>query len=70
MKCNRCHTETNVHTMSMFNTQDICMTCKEKEKLHPLYEMAVRVELNEVKQGNFNFKGIGLPTELKLKATP
>ena len=40
MTCERCGTETNVHTMSMFNTQDICMDCKDKETKHPDYQKA------------------------------
>jgi hypothetical protein len=64
MNCHRCNVETNCHTMSKFNTQLICMDCKKKEREHPDYEKASRVELLHVKQGNFNFKGIGKPADL------
>jgi hypothetical protein len=30
MNCNRCGKETNVHMMSMFNTEEICMDCKAR----------------------------------------
>lgn len=46
--------------MSMFNTQMICMECKEKEKKRDDYKLAVDTELAEVKKGNMNYKGIGL----------
>jgi len=46
--------------MSMFNTQMICMDCKDGEKENPKYEEAVRREAEEVKKGNYNFEGIGL----------
>lgn len=59
MKCERCTIETNTHTMSMFNTQAICMDCKETEKGHPKYKEACRTEFEEVRKGNYNFEGIG-----------
>lgn len=57
--CDRCGAELKVRTMSMFNTDVICMECKEKETHHPDYEKAREVELAEVKKGNYNFEGIG-----------
>jgi len=60
MECRRCKKETTVWIMSMFNTDNICMKCKELEKQLPEYDEAVKTELNEVKKGNYNFKGIGL----------
>ena len=59
MECQRCGTETNSHTMSMFNMQDICLTCKEEERKHPKYDEARQRELEEIKRGNYNFEGIG-----------
>ena len=58
-KCERCDTETNTTTMSMFNTQTICIPCREIERAHPKYEEACTKELEEVKKGNYNFEGIG-----------
>jgi hypothetical protein len=46
--------------MSRFNTQEICLECEEKEKQHPRYKEAVERELEAVKNGNYNFRGIGL----------
>ena len=47
-----------VRIMSMFNTQVICMNCKDKEKSDSEYNEAVQDDHNEIKSGNFNFKGI------------
>jgi len=44
--------------MSMFNDQCICMTCKEKEMKDPEYIRAVKADHEEIRKGNFNFKGI------------
>ncbi|HWQ89508.1 MAG TPA: gamma-glutamylcyclotransferase [Desulfitobacteriaceae bacterium] len=46
------------HIMSMFNEDCICMECLEKEKLDKDYGKAVQADLEEIKQGNYNFKGI------------
>lgn len=64
MTCQRCGTETNCHTMSMFNTQDICMDCKDRETKHPDYKRASDAEIAACRSGNFNFKGIGKPADL------
>ena len=45
--------------MSMFNTQEICIPCKDKEKEDPEYKRAETAELEACRKGNFNFKGIG-----------
>lgn len=65
MKCQRCGKETKVHTMSRFNTQDICMECKDKEMKHPKYKEACDREHQEVVNGNMNYEGIGLPEDLE-----
>jgi len=44
--------------MSMFNDQCICMSCKEKEMKDPEYGKAVKADHEEIRKGNFNFKGI------------
>ena len=59
--CDRCHKPTNITTMSMFNTQTVCMDCKDSEKQHPKYKEAQQAELEAVKAGNYNFPGIGFP---------
>ncbi len=46
--------------MSMFNEDCICMKCKEEERKRPDYKQAQDADINEIKKGNRNFKGIGL----------
>lgn len=45
--------------MSMLNEDCICMDCKDKETKDKNYEKARDREIEEVKKGNYNFKGIG-----------
>jgi len=58
MICPRCKKQTNVHIMSMLNTQEICPDCKDAEKLHPRYEEARERERQEVLRGNYNYEGL------------
>ena len=58
-RCDRCGgTLEQGRIMSMFNTDCICLACKEKEKTRPEYTAAVKAEHDAVKKGNANFKGI------------
>lgn len=59
MECQRCGNETKAHTVSMFNTQTICLECKAIERTHPRYEEACKAELEAVRNGDYNFPGIG-----------
>jgi hypothetical protein len=59
MVCDRCYKETNVHIMSMFNTDEICLDCKRAEEQRPDYKDAVAADVSAIRSGNFNFKGIG-----------
>lgn len=63
-KCDRCGGPLTIRIMSRFNTDTICPDCEVKEKAHPLYEKAKAVELDAVKNGNYNFPGIGKPADL------
>ena len=63
MICVRCEKETKHFIVSFFNTDTICMECKEVEKLHPRYEEAKEIEHHEVVKGNYNYEGIGLPDD-------
>lgn len=45
--------------MSMFNEDCICMECKDRETKDKDYERARDREIEEVRKGNYNFKGIG-----------
>ncbi len=57
--CDRCGASLDGgRIMSMFNTDCICLACKEKEKARNDYKEAVRAELDELKKGNTNYKGI------------
>jgi hypothetical protein len=64
-KCHRCGTETIMWTMSRFNTQECCIDCIEEEKKHHRYPEAERAELEAIKNGDYNFPGIGLPDDLR-----
>lgn len=43
--CHRCGAKTSIHIMSMFNTDLICMTCKDKEKRRADYKAAEEADL-------------------------
>jgi len=56
--CDRCGEPTNgVTTMSMFNEDVICMTCKQDEKNDTEYVAASEAEHEEIRKGNTNYKG-------------
>ena len=57
--CDRCGGSLDQgRIMSMLNTNCICLACKEKEKTRNDYEEAVKAEHEEIKKGNYNYKGI------------
>ena len=58
--CDRCGKKLTVRIMSMFNTDCICPECKELERKDHRYKQAQEADLNAIKSGNYNFKGIGL----------
>lgn len=62
--CDRCGKKLTTRIMSRFNKDTICKECEEKEKKHPLYKQACDAELKAIKQGNYNFVGIGKPADL------
>jgi hypothetical protein len=60
-KCDRCHKPlAGCRIMSIYNTQVICMACKEKEQQRVDYRKAVEADHAEIRKGNYNFQGIGL----------
>jgi hypothetical protein len=63
-KCDRCKEEVRTTTMSMFNVDVICMSCKATERNHPDYKKAFEREREELMKGNWNFEGIGKPKDL------
>lgn len=63
-KCDRCGEKKSSFSMSMFNTDWICIECQHIETKHRDYPKARRAELEACKQGNYNYEGIGLPIDL------
>lgn len=63
-RCSRCGKETGTRTMSIFNTDMLCMACLAKEEKHPQYQEAAAAELAAVRRGNYNFPGLGKPADL------
>lgn len=60
--CDRCHKSlSNGFSMSRFNTDTLCMECIAEERQHPDYPKAVDAELEQIKNGNRNYEGIGYP---------
>lgn len=59
--CDRCGASlAGGRTMSMFNTDTICMKCAEAERRRGDYEAAREAERAASRAGDRNFKGIGL----------
>lgn len=65
--CDRCGVTDpqGAHIMSKFNTEWICIPCKKLEEAHPMYEMADKAERTQIRLGNYNYEGIGLPDDLR-----
>ena len=59
--CDRCGASLDGgRTMSMFNTDTICMACADAEQKRHDYEAARESERAACAAGDRNFKGIGL----------
>lgn len=57
--CPRCGKDTNgITSVGIFNTDTICIPCKNKEKEDPDYQLAVDTEMDEIRKGNYNYQGI------------
>ena len=67
IQCERCGEQTSSTTMSYFNTEEICMACDARERAHPDFERAQAREMEAVRAGDYNFPGIGLPDDLKVR---
>jgi hypothetical protein len=67
MICDRCKQETGAYTGSFFNMEIICLECSDRERAHPKFEEARRIETEATLQGEFNFPGIGLPPDLQAR---
>ena len=58
--CDRCGSSLQGgRTMSMFNTDCICMACELRERQDPRYKEAQEADRAQIIAGNYNFKGIG-----------
>jgi hypothetical protein len=44
--------------MSMYNSDCLCLNCKEAETKRSDYQEAVEADHDEISKGNFNYKGI------------
>ena len=66
-RCKRCGRKAHSFLTSVFNSQMICVECDAEERLHPAYQEAIRAENDEISKGNYNFDGVGLPKDLKMK---
>ena len=64
MVCDRCNKKTRFHIMSMFNCDELCVACKEKERAHPEYKSARIADDAAIQAGNFDFPGVGKPADL------
>jgi hypothetical protein len=60
VECQRCHAGTLATIISMFNTEEICLDCKEEEEKRPDYQKAVDADRAAVRSGDTAFRGIGL----------
>lgn len=58
--CQRCYEKSSCYIMSMFNEQMICQKCKTKEEARDDYKDAREADEAAIRQGNYNFKGVGL----------
>ena len=57
--CDRCGSSLeDGRIMSMFSEECICLDCKEKEKEDKDYKKASDLENEQVKSGNYNYKGM------------
>jgi hypothetical protein len=65
MRCDRCGRASDIHILSMFNLDELCPECKDAEKRHPDYALAVAADEAAIRAGNFNFAGIGWTPERK-----
>ena len=57
--CSRCYGSlSGGRIMSMFNEDCICMNCADKERQDSEYKKAVEADHNEIRKGNYNYKGL------------
>ena len=66
LQCPRCGNKSCATMMSMFNTQQVCIDCIEREQNHPKYSEAREAVIKEEEKGNYEYQGIGCPSDLIL----
>lgn len=59
--CGRCGEKTILTFGSYFDESFICSRCNQIERAHPDFERARETETAQVRTGNYNYPGIGLP---------
>lgn len=59
-RCPRCGGDLHCHSVSYFNTDDICCDCKTEERQLPGFAAALAAEEATIADGNLNFPGVGL----------
>ena len=62
-ECDRCHKHCSGTIMSKYNTDELCMQCKGDERTLPTYAAANAAEIAAVRQGDYNFAGVGLTAD-------
>ena len=60
-RCDRCGTKLAARIMSRFNEDCLCMGCEQEERKHPDYAKAAEAELTAIRNGDYNYPGIGWP---------
>lgn len=59
-RCDRCGGSLkDGRIMSMYSTECICMKCNDEETKRPDYRRAVEADHEHIRNGDYNFKGIG-----------
>jgi len=61
--CDRCHDLMGISIMSKFNTDTICVPCCQEERQAPGYAAARAAEEAALRNGDYNFPGVGLSAE-------
>lgn len=59
VNCQRCYNPSTGFIMSMYDESMICADCKSSEEKRADYKEACDADVAAIRQGNFNFKGIG-----------
>jgi hypothetical protein len=61
--CERCGERDCALSVSYMNTDQVCLDCNADERRAPGYEAAKAAEIEAVRNGDYNFPGVGLSEE-------